>query len=59
LAVQKLNRMRTVIYVGLLAIADAINKDWQQGQYIAVYATILIAAIVMDIIDFVRGRNER
>ena len=51
--------MRTVIYVGLLAIADAINKDWQQGQYIAVYATILIAAIVMDITDFVRGRNER
>ena len=51
--------MRTVTYVGLLAIADAINKDWQQGQYIAVYATILFGAIVMDIVEFVRGRNER
>ena len=57
--VQNLNKMRTVIYVGLLAIADAINKDWQQGQYIAVYSTILIAAILMDIVEFVRGRNER
>jgi hypothetical protein len=46
--------MRTVIYVGLLAIADAINKDWQQGQFIEVYATILVCAIFMDIYDFVR-----
>lgn len=51
--------MRTVIYVGLLAIADAINKDWQQGQYISIYATILIASIVMDVVEFVRGKNER
>ena len=46
--------MRTVIYVGLLAIADAMNKDWQQGQYIGVYATIFVCAIFMDIYDFVR-----
>jgi hypothetical protein len=51
--------MRTVIYVGLLAIADAINKDWQQGQYIAVYAIIFIVAIVMDIVEFINGKNYR
>ena len=51
--------MRTVTYVGLLAIADAINKDWQQGEFIAVYAVIFIIACAMDITDFVRGRNER
>lgn len=45
--------MRTIIYVGLLAIADAINKDWQQGQFITVYATILIIACAMDITDFI------
>ena len=51
--------MRTVTYVGLLAIADAINKDWQQGQFIAAYSIIFGIAISMDIADFVRKRNER
>lgn len=51
--------MRTVTYVGLIAIADAINKDWNSGEYIVVYAGILIVAIVMDIVDFLRRRNER
>lgn len=49
--------MRTVIYVGLLAIAGAINKDWQQEQYIGVYATIFICAVFMDIYDFVRRKE--
>jgi hypothetical protein len=49
--------MRTVIYVGLLAIADAINKDWHQGQFIEVYAIIFIVAIAMDITEFVRGKK--
>ncbi len=51
--------MRTVIYVGLLAIADAINKDWSGGQYESVYGSILIIAMIMDIVDFLRGRNKR
>ena len=51
--------MRTVTYIGLLAIADAVNKDWQQKQFIDVYAVIFIIACTMDVIDFLRGRNER
>ena len=47
--------MRTVTYVGLLAIADAINKDWHQGKYIAVYALIFLVACFMDIWDFVNS----
>lgn len=49
--------MRTVIYVGLLSIADAINKDWAGGQYIGIYATILVCAIFMDVYEFVRGKK--
>ena len=51
--------MRTVIYVGLLSIADAINKDWQQGQYTAIFAAILIVAIFMDIVEFNHKQNKR
>ena len=48
--------MRTVIYVGLLAVADAINKDWA-GKYIGIYAAILVGAILMDVYEFVRGKK--
>jgi len=51
--------MRTVTYVGLIAIADSINKDWHEKEHIGIYATILIVAIVMDVFEFVRGRKER
>jgi hypothetical protein len=46
--------MRTIIYIGFLSIADAINPDWQQGQFIAVYVAILVIACAMDITDFIR-----
>jgi hypothetical protein len=47
--------MRTVIYVGLIAIADAINKDWHQGKHIGIYVTIFICAILWDMFD--SGKN--
>ena len=51
--------MRTVIFVGLMSIASAINNDWHTGEPIPVYATIFVAAIVMDIIEFLSKRNKR
>lgn len=45
--------MRTVIYVGLLSIADAINNDWCNVQHAGIYATIFICAVFMDMYEFV------
>jgi len=44
--------MRTVTYIGLIAIADAINKNWHSGEFILFYAVILGGAIIMDIVEF-------
>lgn len=45
--------MRTVIFLGLLAIADSINKDWSEPKYTPIFACVFIASITMDVIDFV------
>ena len=50
--------MRTVIYVGLITIADAINKNWVNEAPIIVYVTIFIIAIVMDIFEFMYKQNK-
>jgi hypothetical protein len=50
--------MRTVIYVGLLAIADSINKNWHNHKHIGVYATILLIAMAMDIVDFIFSKKK-
>jgi hypothetical protein len=50
--------MRTVTYVGLLAIADAINSDWANEKHIALYAFIFIFAAIMDLTDFIKCKQK-
>ena len=51
--------MRTVTYIVLVAIINYINKDWCGNEYIGMYATNIVALIVIDVFEFVRGRNKR
>lgn len=44
--------MRTVIFLGLLSIADAINENWHEDSLIPYYFIVLICAIGMDIWEF-------
>ena len=44
--------MRTVTFLGLTAIADAIRKDWMPDSVVNFAIIILICAIFMDIIEF-------
>jgi len=56
--------MRTVIYVGLISIADAIREDWfknAKNDTISFYSCILVLAIIFDILEFCKkiyGKNE-
>ena len=46
--------MRTVILFGLIAIADAINKNWHESDMVVTaYAILILASIVMDLVEFV------
>lgn len=50
--------MRTVIFFGLLAIADAIGKQtgWHlPDNTLALAAFIMVFAIVADVVDVTRG----
>jgi hypothetical protein len=49
--------MRTVIFIGLIAIADAIDKDWLQGSALAVYSVTFIVVVCMDVYDFFRSKK--
>ena len=44
--------MRTVIYIGLTAIAFAINPEWLGEAPVKFFSTILMFAIIMDIWEF-------
>lgn len=48
--------MRTAIYLGLLAIADAINVDWLTRDSVIVYGCVLAGVIFLDINDFIKNR---
>ena len=41
--------MRTIILVGLLSIADAINPDWIDKSQTWFYTTIFLLAVITDI----------
>jgi hypothetical protein len=43
--------MRTAIFLGLTAIADAIRKDWLEDSTVGIAAIALL--IMMDIAEFV------
>jgi phosphate starvation-inducible membrane PsiE len=46
--------MRTAIFLGLTAIADAIRKDWLTDKDVITFgAIILIVIMTMDIWEFI------
>ncbi len=48
--------MRTVILLGLTAIASAINDEWiTDSSTIKFMAIVLLVAIFMDVTDFLNG----
>ncbi len=47
--------MRTVVLFGLLAVADAINKNWASDKVAHIYAIVILVAIFMDIMDFINS----
>lgn len=52
--------MRTVTLLGLVAIADAINKNWcASTKTVAVYGIVMIVAIIMDVFDFLTKDKEK
>lgn len=48
--------MRTAIFLGLTAIADAINKDWLKHEAVRTGAIILLIMMLMDILDFIKNQ---
>ena len=50
--------MRTVIYLGLIAIADAINKDWFAKETVTFMVIILFIALFMDIAEFLKKMGK-
>jgi hypothetical protein len=52
--------MRTVTFLGLIAIADAIRKDWyNNSQLIHFFALIFFIAIIMDVCEFLKKMNSK
>ncbi len=52
--------MRTAIFLGLTAIADAIRKDWlTDDKVISLASIMLIAMIIMDILDFIKNQSRK
>jgi hypothetical protein len=54
--------MRTVIFVGLIYIGDSISKGAMPPNYstgiVGVLAIIFVAAAIMDVVDFFRGKTS-
>ena len=51
--------MRTIIFIGLLSIADAINPEWMNDDYLWFYMIAFFGALIGDIYTTVRRHNER
>lgn len=52
--------MRTAIFLGLTAIADAIRPDWLTDKtVIAFAAVILVIMICMDIAEFIKKMQSK
>ena len=52
--------MRTAIFLGLTAIADAIRKDWLTDKGIIIFAAIvLMVMMAMDIAEFIKKMRSK
>ena len=48
--------MRTAIFLGLTAIADAINKDWLKPEAGTMMLIIILSMMLMDVLDFIKNQ---
>lgn len=48
--------MRTVLLLGLLAIANAIKPDTENND---LYTAIFVIVVLADIIDFIKGLEDK
>ena len=52
--------MRTVIFIGLLSIAFAINPKENNSEYdISFFAVVFVIISLMDILDFVKSHFKK
>jgi hypothetical protein len=52
--------MRTAIFLGLTAIADAIRKDWLTNKEVTTFLAIAtIVMILMDIAEFIKKMRSK
>lgn len=47
--IEKLKTMRTVLFIGLLSIADAIKPDWMNENHLWFYIIVFLGAVLSDI----------
>lgn len=48
--------MRTAIFLGLTAIADAININWLKPEAGTMMLIIILSMMIMDIFDFIKNQ---
>jgi len=51
--------MRTVIFFGLLAIAGALKAEPMDDMVTKFFAYVAVVAMIMDVVDFVRGLGNK
>lgn len=51
--------MRTAIFLGLMAIAEAINKDWLTNEVAIFLAIVAVIMMVMDIAEFIKKMRNK
>jgi len=52
--------MRTAIFLGLTAIADAIRKDWLTNESITSFlAVVVIIMMAMDVAEFINKMMKK
>lgn len=50
--------MRTVTFIGLMTIGDALRNIAEMGRFPSFYTIILICCIVMDIVEFIKKMTD-
>lgn len=50
--------MRTVLFVGLLSIADVIRKDWVSENHVGFYVIVFFAVVIFDIIYICKKKHN-
>jgi|APSaa5957512622_1039677.scaffolds.fasta_scaffold03471_4 hypothetical protein len=51
--------MRTILLIGLLSIADAINPNWMPDKNTGIYIALLIIAILGDVVTTITKLTKK